>query len=333
MTWSASFLLNRSSRARGNPALSRLHLESLNRELKLTCLRSTRGRVEPIVDLSIILTLCPRVHEVNLANTGLTNEDLYTLMQLDTITSLSISAEREPQWDFHEGLAPLLQVKGHQMESLIVTDFLLVDVTGRSERLFVTGVKTFCFASSSLKFPQIAEVEQLKTWCSRLVIADAMEEIAFIVIGRWCPNLKNLAFSGNQEYKPVPNGILGSQFPNLIALEMWCSCDTLLSESTLKHLLLNAKSLRNLLVKGCDVFTNEFMLEIWKANATPELAHFTVHACPITGGLLTELMEKSLPNLDTIRIWNCDGVTHEDYRHLKDRAERENMEMYLEWYR
>ena len=115
------------------------------------------------MDLSIILTLCPRVHEVRkrqnfrekdpipkickyflvqqvtLANTGLTNEDLYTLMQLDMITSLSISAEREPRWDFYEGLAPLLQVKGLHMESLIVTDFFHVDVTGRSQRFLIMG--------------------------------------------------------------------------------------------------------------------------------------------------------------------------------------------------
>ena len=59
---------------------------------------------------------------------GLTNENLYRLMTLKTLTDLHLGNKNCQSFNFYEGVAPVLDAIGSNLLKLILEDFTEVDV-------------------------------------------------------------------------------------------------------------------------------------------------------------------------------------------------------------
>ncbi|XP_064110913.1 uncharacterized protein LOC135218494 isoform X3 [Macrobrachium nipponense] len=102
------------------------NLESLPK-YHLRILNSSNEIVDP-VDVHIACTLCPYATNFTLSNAFVDNEILYKAMVLENLAHLRITNGEGLTLNFHEGVLPVLTVKGHQLQSLLLANFTSIDI-------------------------------------------------------------------------------------------------------------------------------------------------------------------------------------------------------------
>ncbi|ROT82030.1 hypothetical protein C7M84_024818 [Penaeus vannamei] len=100
-------------------------------KLHLRVLTSTNEVVDP-EDVDTAIELCPYATNFTLSNAYVDNDVLYKVMRMENLTHLRITNSEGLTLDFHEGVLPVLTVKGHQLHSLLLVNFTTVDVAGES---------------------------------------------------------------------------------------------------------------------------------------------------------------------------------------------------------
>ncbi|XP_076066568.1 uncharacterized protein LOC143039963 isoform X2 [Oratosquilla oratoria] len=88
------------------------------------------SEAEHVTSFSVDLAcaLCPRAQTVTLNNALASSEILYKFMALDHLAHLQLTNTDGMVLDFLDGVVPLLTVKGHQLLSLLLSNFAFVDV-------------------------------------------------------------------------------------------------------------------------------------------------------------------------------------------------------------
>ncbi len=74
------------------------------------------------------LDRCPFVESVTITSAGLANDNLYKLMTLKHLTQLHLGNKNCVSFNFHEGVAPVLDAVGANLKKLVLEDFTEVDV-------------------------------------------------------------------------------------------------------------------------------------------------------------------------------------------------------------
>ncbi|XP_076066829.1 uncharacterized protein LOC143040067 isoform X5 [Oratosquilla oratoria] len=80
------------------------------------------------LSVDLACALCPRTQTVTLSNAIVSSEVLYKFMALNHLAHLQLTNSEGMALDFLEGVVPLLTVKGHQLVSLLLSNFAFVDV-------------------------------------------------------------------------------------------------------------------------------------------------------------------------------------------------------------
>lgn len=98
-------------------------MTELTEEHKYECLCI----IEPIniSFLSFFLT-----QEVTLSNAIIPNELLYQTMRLEHLAHLRLTNCDDMTLSFHEGVLPVLTLRGHNLISLLLANFTVVDLVG-----------------------------------------------------------------------------------------------------------------------------------------------------------------------------------------------------------
>ena len=79
-------------------------------------------------DYNYAIEHCPHLESVSITSTGLINEHLYKLMTVKHLSSLHLGNKHAHNFNFYEGLAPVLDAVGANLKKLVLEDFTEVDI-------------------------------------------------------------------------------------------------------------------------------------------------------------------------------------------------------------
>jgi hypothetical protein len=93
---------------------------------------------------------------VIITSAGLTNEHLYKLMTICTLTHLHLGNKNAQSFNFYEGVAPILEAVGGNLKKLVLEDFTEIDVgyigdkCPLVEHLALSGILTYAPIGANL---------------------------------------------------------------------------------------------------------------------------------------------------------------------------------------
>ncbi|CAL4074807.1 unnamed protein product [Meganyctiphanes norvegica] len=102
------------------------------KKLKLLSLTSVHNYINPET-LEIACALCPYATTISLSNACLDNDLLLKVMAFENLTHLRLTNSDNLTMDFHEGVLPILTIKGHQLLTLLLVKFTSIDVAAIGE--------------------------------------------------------------------------------------------------------------------------------------------------------------------------------------------------------
>lgn len=98
--------------------------------LKIRSLYSTTPRVRGD-SIDAAAALCPNIEILSVMNAWMDNDTFYKFMQFERLKSLTIVNSEGMTIDFDEGVLPILQVIGMNLENLILNKFESVDIVSK----------------------------------------------------------------------------------------------------------------------------------------------------------------------------------------------------------
>ncbi|XP_046406838.1 uncharacterized protein LOC124171656 isoform X3 [Ischnura elegans] len=151
-------------------------------------------------------------------------------------------------------------------------------------------------------------------------------------IGMACPHLVNFALSDVTAFELMNQKISAESFQELQALEIWSDADFIIPTNVLQQLLLFSKNIRNILLKGVGIVTDEMFSEILKVNPMRQLSHLTLDNCHcVTHATVHRILDAD-NELCMLRIWSCYRINKEANDIISQRIANENMDIYLDWF-
>ncbi|XP_022187260.2 uncharacterized protein LOC111046079 [Nilaparvata lugens] len=140
---------------------------------------------------------CPDATSVSITNAWIKNEDLYKLMVLDKLTTLSLTNCDGLTLDFDVGVLPLLTVCGHQLHSLILTNFTNINIPDIGKACPVIHNIAFSSVATYELGPLCPDyfnkLEAMELWAD--TDADLHANLIRQMI-EFSPNMKNLLLKG-----------------------------------------------------------------------------------------------------------------------------------------
>jgi len=121
-------------------------------------------------DYEYALDHCPRLEGVTLTCAGLTNENLYKLMTVKSLTQLHLGNKNSQSFNFFEGVAPVLAEVGVTLKKLVLEDFTEVDVDFIGEKcpmlehLALSGILTYAPMGNNYKPHFFTKLTSLELW-------------------------------------------------------------------------------------------------------------------------------------------------------------------------
>ncbi|XP_063877914.1 uncharacterized protein LOC135109934 isoform X1 [Scylla paramamosain] len=117
----------------------------------LRVLTSTCDHIDP-ASVDVALTLCPKIMDLTISNAVIENELLYQTMRLEHLAHLRLTNCEGLTLSFHEGVLPVLTLRGHGLISLLLANFTVVDLVAIGES---------CPRLQNLAFSDIAIYEDI----------------------------------------------------------------------------------------------------------------------------------------------------------------------------
>lgn len=111
---------------------------------------------------------CPHLESLSLTSTGLVNEHLYKLMTIKNLSSLHLGNKHWQNFNFYEGVAPVLDVIGVNLKKLVLEDFTEVDIDfigdkcPRLQHLAMSNILTY--GPSQLNSKYFTQLGSLEIW-------------------------------------------------------------------------------------------------------------------------------------------------------------------------
>ncbi|KAG0714017.1 hypothetical protein GWK47_001705 [Chionoecetes opilio] len=164
----------------------------------LRVLTSSSEHIDPS-SVDVAVTLCPLVLEVTLSNAVIENELLYQTMRLEHLAHLRLTNCDGLSLNFHEGVLPVLTLRGHGLISLLLANFTVVDLTAigeccpRLQNLALSGVTIY----EEILYPRdhlFTTLVNLEVWTS--VTTDSCNATILRQLLSRCPGLQNLLVRG-----------------------------------------------------------------------------------------------------------------------------------------
>ncbi|CAG0918504.1 unnamed protein product [Notodromas monacha] len=268
--------------------------------------------------IEVATQTCPNIQSITLLEcSGIDNEGLMKFMAFERLTHLSITNDDDRTLDFFEGVLPILQARGEQMQNLILTDFLVVNIDALAsacpnlQNLALSGITDYHYTS-----PEELVKENMSRRLRRISEDD--------VQGNCSSSNVQAAFAGASIGAFVPHEYC---FTKLKALEIWSAPGHPgPSKEVIVILMKSSQNLEHLLLQGCVHFDDGVFAQIVKL-----LSHITTNECSISTEVFRRLLDSD-NNLDMIRIWSCPGIDREGYEEIRQRIKDDNLEIYLDWF-
>ncbi|XP_050715630.1 uncharacterized protein LOC126998204 isoform X2 [Eriocheir sinensis] len=164
----------------------------------LRLLTSTSDHIDA-ASVDVAMTLCPYVLEVTLSNAIIPNELLYQTMRLENLAHLRLTNCDDLTLSFHEGVLPVLTLRGHNLISLLLANFTVVDLV---------AIADCCPKLQNLAFSNITIYEEimyprddlfttlvnLEVWTT--VTTDTCNSVILRQLLGQCKGLQNLLVRG-----------------------------------------------------------------------------------------------------------------------------------------
>ncbi|XP_063602027.1 uncharacterized protein LOC134778128 isoform X5 [Penaeus indicus] len=163
-------------------------------KLHLRLLTSTNEAVDP-EDVDIAIELCPYATNFTLSHAYVENDVLYKIMRMENLTHLRITNSEGLTLDFHEGVLPVLTVKGHQLHSLLLVNFTTVDVAAigeccpRLQNLALSNIGVY----EEIMYPReqyFCDLRSLEIWSA--LTSETMNSTILRQLLTYCHHLQNL---------------------------------------------------------------------------------------------------------------------------------------------
>lgn len=163
-------------------------------KLHLRVLTSTNEVVDP-EDVDTAIELCPYATNFTLSNAYVDNDVLYKVMRMENLTHLRITNSEGLTLDFHEGVLPVLTVKGHQLHSLLLVNFTTVDVAAigeccpRLQNLALSNIGVY----EEIMYPReqyFNDIRSLEVWSA--LTSETMNSTILRQLLTYCQHLQNL---------------------------------------------------------------------------------------------------------------------------------------------
>ncbi|XP_053627101.1 F-box/LRR-repeat protein 20-like isoform X2 [Cherax quadricarinatus] len=160
----------------------------------LRILNSTNEYVDPD-NIALAIILCPYATNFTLSNAYIENEVLYKVMMMEHLTHLRITNCEAFTLNFQEGILPVLTVKGHQLLSLLLTNFTNVDIAAigeccpRLQNLALSAIGVY----EDIMYPRehcFTRLRNLEIWSSLTV--ESCNTTILRQLLCYCPDLRHL---------------------------------------------------------------------------------------------------------------------------------------------
>ncbi|XP_076066825.1 uncharacterized protein LOC143040067 isoform X2 [Oratosquilla oratoria] len=149
------------------------------------------------LSVDLACALCPRTQTVTLSNAIVSSEVLYKFMALNHLAHLQLTNSEGMALDFLEGVVPLLTVKGHQLVSLLLSNFAFVDVGAigeccpRLQNLALSEVLLF----DEIGYPReniFTELRALELWADPSPTYTTLSPVILQQLLAFCRGLRKL---------------------------------------------------------------------------------------------------------------------------------------------
>ena len=112
---------------------------------------------------------CPALDSISITSAGLTNENLYMLMNIKYLTNLHLGNKYCQSFNFYEGVAPVLDASGKNLKKLVLEDFTEIDIDFIGNKcpslnhLAISGTLTYA-PISQMNSSYFTKLENLELW-------------------------------------------------------------------------------------------------------------------------------------------------------------------------
>ncbi|KAL7645807.1 UNVERIFIED_CONTAM: hypothetical protein RMT77_002704 [Armadillidium vulgare] len=161
-------------------------------------LNASDDNINPYMENAI--QMCPLTTSVAISNCIISNESLYRIMTLESLSQLRFTNNDNQSIDFYEGILPILTVCGHRLETLLLVKFTMIDIAAIGE--CCPNLRNFAMSNISvfeeLLYPKdsaFRELTALEVWTD--VYSESVSPIILKQVLLFCPNLQNLLISGS----------------------------------------------------------------------------------------------------------------------------------------
>lgn len=153
--------------------------------------------------LDVALTLCPYIQDITLSNACIENEHLYKFMGYENLYHLRLTNSDNLTLDFNEGVLPILQIKGHQILTLLLVKFISLDIR-------VIGECCPCLENLALDmigcyeeimYPRenlFTQLKNLEIWTD--ITVDTLNDIIIKQMLSYCHNITTLVVSSSVHF-------------------------------------------------------------------------------------------------------------------------------------